>query len=297
MPANIRYQIWRLLDWESGERASRICGILIAALIIVNVAAAILGTVKTGAVKEFYGSYRLALVILENASLAVFTIEYFLRLWASPEGRRLGQTCADWRLRVRHAFGFYNIIDFLAIAPLIFGLIFNAGLQWTVILRVLRLLKMARYFQSFGVLLDVIAEEKRTLGSAVVMLAFTLILASVGIYLAENESNPEKFASIPAAMWWAIITITTVGYGDVFPITLAGKIFSGIVAIVGIGMVAIPTGILVNGIGEYYSRRKKARDSEADAREIIKVIQENADFSPEQIQVITQALQSRNNQP
>lgn len=290
MPSTMRYRVWRLLDWDSGGRESRIVGVFIAALIVVNVAATIIGTVRE------YDDYRRAFAILESVSLFIFVIEYLLHFWASPEGRQPGQTCADWRMRMRHAFGFYNIVDFLAIAPLIFGLIFNVDLQEAIILRVLRLLKMARYFQSFSILIDVIAEEKKALGGAMVMLAFTLILASVGIYLAENESNPENFDSIPAAMWWAIITITTVGYGDVYPITLAGRIFSGIVAIVGIGMVAIPTGILVNGIGEHSSRRK-AQNNKAEAREIIKAIKENADLSPEQIKTIERILHSRNNQP
>jgi voltage-gated potassium channel len=186
---------------------------------------------------------------IETATVAVFTLEYIARIYAAEN--RLG-----------FMFSFYGIIDLVAIAPFYIatGMDLRAVRVFR-LLRLLRILKLARYNDAivrFERAL-VIAKEELLLFTAVALML--LYLSAVGIYLFENEAQPEQFKSVFHSLWWAIATLTTVGYGDIYPITLGGRIFTFFVLVVGLGIVAIPTGMVASALSQ--ARREtfeKVRD-------------------------------------
>jgi voltage-gated potassium channel len=141
----------------------------------------------------------------------------------------------------------FALIDMLVLLPAYIGLFGGIDVRTLRVLRLLRLLKLARYSRSMFLLWDVICEEARAIGASAFVLGILLIVASSVAYLFEHPAQPEAFSSIPQAMWWAIVTMTTVGYGDVTPVTIAGKVIAAIVSIVGIGMVALPAGLIAAG--------------------------------------------------
>jgi voltage-gated potassium channel len=149
------------------------------------------------------------------------------------------------------------LIDLIAIVPFYLSLYMTIDLRFLRVLRLLRLFKLTRYSPALGALLDVIQKESEALMAAILVLLMMLIISASGIYLLENEVQPESFGSIPDAMWWAIVTLTTVGYGDVMPITPMGKVFGGLIGLIGIGMVALPAAILASGFAENLHQRKQ----------------------------------------
>ncbi len=157
------------------------------------------------------------------------------------------------------------LIDLIAILPFYLSILVTLDLRFVRVLRVLRIFKLTRYFSAIGVLLSVLKEEANSFGAALFILFVILVLASSGIYLFEHQAQPEAFGSIPAAMWWGVATLTTVGYGDMTPITNGGKIFGACITIVGIGMVALPAGILASGFSDHLRGRQDAYGDLVDA--------------------------------
>jgi voltage-gated potassium channel len=152
------------------------------------------------------------------------------------------------------------LIDLLAIAPAFLPLFFAMDLRIVRVLRLFRLfrlLKMGRYVESLNTLDDVVRSKKEELLVTTIMIATLLLFSGSLMYLVENEAQPDKFPDIPSALWWGIATLTTVGYGDVFPITPAGKVLGGVIAFLGIGMFALPTGILASGFAEEIQKNRK----------------------------------------
>jgi voltage-gated potassium channel len=148
------------------------------------------------------------------------------------------------------------IIDLLAILPFYLAFFISIDLRFLRVVRLLRVFKLTRYSGAMNLVLSVFKEEAHAFLASIVVLLIVLILASSGIYLLEHKLQPEHFGSIPAAMWWAMTTLTTVGYGDVVPITPWGKIFGGLITVIGMGMVALPAGILASGFAEQIHRRR-----------------------------------------
>lgn len=141
------------------------------------------------------------------------------------------------------------IVDFLAILPFflpVFGLDMRM-LRILRLFRLIRLFKIARYVKAIGLIADVFKQKKEELILSLVFTFFLLLLTSSVMYYVENNAQPDSFASIPQTMWWGISTLTTVGYGDVYPVTTLGKFFGGIISVLGIGLFALPTGILASG--------------------------------------------------
>lgn len=196
---------------------------------------------------------------------AIFTVEYFLRLWIAPCN-------PQWKAyrfpRLRYAVSPAAIIDFLAIVPTLFALGPGGGsvlLRFFRILRILRLAKLGRMSSAWHDLSTAIAERKHELFLAVALAGFVLLVASTLMYWAEADAQPAKFGSIPRSMWWCIVTLTTVGYGDTYPVTVLGKMLSGLVAIAGIGLIAMPTGILASAFSDVVQRRREHAKQEAAA--------------------------------
>lgn len=242
-----------------GDHLSLGVDIALIVLIVANVLAVILESVDSLAAA--HGPW---LRTFETVSIGVFTVEYLLRLWSCVEFRNL-DPARPWRSRLRYVFRPLALADLLAIAP--FWLTLVAGpmdLRFLRALRLLRVFKLTRYSAAMGLLAAVFREEAGSFGAALFVLLVMMILASSGIYLVEHRAQPEDFGSIPAAMWWAMATLTTVGYGDVTPITPWGKFFGACITIVGIGMVALPSGLLASGFSEQLRRRREQFQHEVE---------------------------------
>ncbi len=247
----IRRRVHELLEvGRRGDRVSRSLDFFLIALIIVNTAAEILQTVD-----PIYSSASRFFQILEVASIGIFTIEYLLRLWSCTADSRYSHPILG---RLRYAATPLLLIDLAALIPFYLPFLGIGDLRS---LRVLRLLawaaRLGRYFEGIRTLGTVLRSKSFELLTVVLVLAVMLVLASSVMYYAENAAQPEDFASIPAAMWWSIITLTTVGYGDVSPVTSAGKFMAGIIAVVGIGMFALPAGILGAGFLSEIQRQNR----------------------------------------
>ena len=194
-------------------------------------------------------------IYFEYFSVVVFTIEYILRIWTANLHEKYANPLSG---RVKFAFTPLALIDLLAILPFYLPLL-GVDLRFLRILRMFRLfrlLKFARYVAALEILGNVIKRQKEALIMSLVLLFFLLLFTSSMMYFVEHEAQPDSFSSIPSTMWWGIATITTVGYGDVYPITDLGKTLAGIIVIIGIGMIALPTGILVSGFMEHIEDEK-----------------------------------------
>ncbi len=253
-PSRIQARVHELLEvGQRGDRFDKAIDYLIISLIVVNTAAQILETVDS-----VYNAVPWFFPLLEMASMVIFTIEYVLRIWSCTTESRYSHPLFG---RLRFAFTPLLIIDFLALLPFYLPFL---GLDDLRTLRALRLLawaaRLGRYFEGIRTLGKVLQGKALELMTVVIVLAVMLVLASSMMYYAEHRAQPEDFASIPEAMWWSIITLTTVGYGDVSPVTPMGKLMAGIIAVMGIGMFALPAGILGSGfLDEIQKRNREVR--------------------------------------
>lgn len=176
------------------------------------------------------------LQMLEYAFVLLFAVEYAARLACSPRP-------------LRYAFSFWGIVDFLAVVPaLLFLLPDMATIRAIRLLRLLRLLKLFKANRALDRIVAAVNRAKAELGIFLFIALVALYLAAVGIYHFEHEAQPDGFSSIPESLWWAVATLTTVGYGDVYPITTGGRIFTGALLMIGIGIVAVPAGLLTSAL-------------------------------------------------
>lgn len=248
---NLRKNVFQKLErTETSDKTGRVVDYLLITLIAINVASVILETVNSIA-----SQYADLFAVIEIFSVAVFTVEYLLRLWSSIENPKYANAKYP---RIEYALSPLALIDLIAIIPFFLTFLFVIDLRFLRVLRLLRVLKLTRYSSAMAMLLEVLREERHAFFAAFFILVVLLILAASGAYLAEHQVQPEKFGSIPHAMWWAMATLTTVGYGDVTPVTPIGQIFGSLVAVVGIGMAALPAGILSSGLTAQLRRNREA---------------------------------------
>ncbi|WP_293969802.1 ion transporter [uncultured Ruminococcus sp.] len=196
----------------------------------------------------------------EIVSIFVFTVEYLLRLWTAD---LLHPELSSLRARLKYIASFMAIIDLLAILPFYLPFFIKIDLRVLRTMRVIRLLrvfKINRYTSALSTIAKVFKNKASQLVSSMLVVGLLMIIASILMYNIESTVQPDKFANAFDALWWAIATLTTVGYGDVYPITVAGKILSIIIAILGIGMVAVPTGIITAGFSEVINKQKSDKD-------------------------------------
>ncbi|MDR1002380.1 MAG: ion transporter [Oscillospiraceae bacterium] len=236
---------------KEGDRASEAFDIFIVTLIAINV---VLVVADTFAMPE---SAREILSIVETISVVIFTIEYILRLWTSD---LLFANIGKAKARIKYTFSFMALIDLFAILPFYIPFIIPLDLRVLRVLRIvriLRLFKVNRYINALSTIGSVFKKKSSQLLSSMFVVALLMIITSVLMYNVENAAQPDKFQNAFSSLWWSIATLTTVGYGDIYPITVAGKIFSGIIAFLGIGLVAVPTSIISAGFIEQIEERKK----------------------------------------
>lgn len=248
--SGLRRRIYELLDkgLAGSWLADLVHGALIA-LVMVNVAAVVLESMPALA-----SAYAPQFRALEIASVAAFTLEYAARLWVAPEHPPY-HGLSPLRARLRAAMSPALVIDLLAIVPFYVGLLLDVDLRFLLLLRLVRFFKLARYSPGFASLVDALWSERRALGASLLIFLGALVIAASAMRLAEQEAQPDKFATIPDALWWAVITLTTVGYGDVYPITGAGKVIAAFTAVTGIVMLALPVGIVATAFAREIQRR------------------------------------------
>jgi voltage-gated potassium channel len=224
---------------------------LVDALFIAVIAAAVLAGMAETVPELSAGGLRLA-QRLGNLALALFTMEYLLRHWFAPERHpELGPA----RARLRYARSFLGLVDLLVILPGYLALVWPTGRGVIELADLLALLKLARYTPSLGLVAAVFRNEARPLLGALMAMSVLLVIAAGCIYLLERDAQPEVFTSIPRSVWWAIVTMASVGYGDMVPVTVGGRIFGGFVMLLGIAVFAVPVGILATGFAQEVRRR------------------------------------------
>lgn len=279
MPAHhplrhLRLFVYNVLQNDSYDTTfSRAVEYFLILLIICNVAAVIAESVDV-----LYYPYKLYFNAFEDFSIVIFSIEYLLRLWCVVEA---DSEHSNWRQRWQWIKSPSALIDLIAILPAYLNFFVTFDLRFLRVLRLFRLLKLTRYFAAMRILMVVIVKEKGSFQAVLFILIIMIVTASSGIYLAENQAQPEVFESIPKAMWWAVVTLTTVGYGDVIPITTGGKVLGAVITILGVGLAALPAGILASGLASELNQRRE--ELEQHFREML--VEDDMDLVHNQIKI------------
>lgn len=272
MSGTLRHRTNLLLSNEPPRQvATIVVTTVITAMIILNVVAVILSSVP-----QLHDQFLVWFKIIEVISAVFFTAEWFLRVWSSVEhSEYFGMP--TMKARLKFVLSPLPLIDIIAIAPLYLSIFDVVNAESLVALRLLRLLQLVRFFSPLVVLWRVIRSEAPAMMGAIFIVLVLIVIAASGMYLVERDVQPEDFGSIPAAMWWAAVTLTTVGYGDVTPITVLGRMIGVVIMILGIGLVALPAGMLASRFSEeLHHRREEYRrrvdlalqDGELDTDEI-----------------------------
>lgn len=235
---------------DEGDRASKIFDGCIMALIALSIVSIVLESFQ-----DIASRYAVAFRVFEYISVAVFTMEYLLRIWTAdylyPEAKYP---------RLRYIRSFMAIIDLLAILPFFVPFIsldlrFLRMVRLLRLFRLLRVLKLGRYVDALTVVVKVIQKSASQLVVSVVLCFFVMLFSAIIMYTVENPVQPEQFPNVISSLWWAICTLTTVGYGDVYPVTSIGRLFASVISLVGIGIIAIPTGIIAAGFSSVINDR------------------------------------------
>ena len=245
----MRERIYEIIEKaELDDRASKIFDVSILTLICLNIFAIILESHKS-----IYYKYSDLFYIFELFSVFVFTIEYLLRIWTSDiKYSNVTKNIAIFK-QIKSPLA---IVDLLSILPFYLPMLIPLDLRFLRLFRIarfLRILKLNRYSTALALIIKVLKRKKDILLATMYIMMMTILMSAVFMYYAENRVQPDNFSSITATLWWAVATLTTVGYGDVYPVTVIGKILATIIAIAGIGIVALPTGIISSGFVEEFT--------------------------------------------
>ena len=237
---------------DFGDRVSRSTDMFFTALVIVNII-----SITLESVPWIYTAHKSLFTWIEIISVGIFTIEYLCRVWVAPtkisDPRNFASACKS---RAKYMLSFSGIVDLLSILPFYLRSFFPfLDLRILRALRLLRILKLSHYNSAMEDLFEAIFEERRSFYAASYLFAILFILSSTLMYFAEYRTHPTGFQSIPDSMYWALITLTTVGYGDITPITVAGKLIAVGSAILGVIVVAIITGIVASSFNAQMERR------------------------------------------
>lgn len=256
-----RLWVHGLFKVDSGGRLGWYIDYFIMILIIANVITVMLETVDS-----IYAVYAREFFVFEAISVVIFSVEYLTRLWAATEHPDYSHPL--WG-RLHYAVSPYMLIDLFAILPFFIGAFIDLRfLRALRLFRFLRLLKLARYSESLRLFIRAVKMKREQLVITSIVGTILLMVSSSMMYFAERSAQPEEFSSIPAALYWGVITLTTVGYGDVTPVTPLGKALGMVVAITGIGVFALPASIMASGFIEA-AKEETTRCPHCD-REILK---------------------------
>ena len=242
----------------AGYWPSIVFDLAITALIFLSVASVFIVTLDLSV------AVRGVLVGFEAIASIVFTIEYVLRIWTAPE---LDPERDPWLMRGRYVVSGMAIVDLLAILPFWLPMFLPGGMlgmRAFRLVRLLRIFKLNRYFDALAMVGCVVREKRRELVGSMLFVLVLMLVSSLLVYAAEHDAQPDAFRNAFSGLWWAVATLTTVGYGDIYPVTPVGRILGALIALLGIGMVAIPTSILSSGFLEYMSKKREKNDSAGD---------------------------------
>jgi voltage-gated potassium channel len=252
----LRVKTYQLLESETKSNITeKIVTWLLILLIVSNVAAAIMSSDS-----DTYKLHKNTFILFESISLTVFCFEYLLRVWCCVENEKY-QDISNLQARIKYIFTPMALIDLIAILPFVIALFLAIDLRTLRLIRVLRLLKLTHYFKGFDIFVSVINKELKNIIAVMVVMLFFIIIAASLIYSIEGRVQPESFGSIFKSFWWAVVTMTTVGYGDTVPITTLGKIISTFIMLIGVVFVALPAGMLAARFGEELRGRKERLDT------------------------------------
>jgi len=254
--AELRNRVHDLLETSQNDipnrdkLLSRIIDFALIGLITLNVLAIIVESIESIGI-----AYQAHFNMLELVSVAIFTLEYLSRLWVviDDSDKKFRHPILG---RLRYMASPLALIDLIVILPFYLSFIVGIDLRVLRILRLLRILKLTRYSGAWATFAAVLYGQRRTLYMSGFLMFIMLVLSASLMYLIEHDAQPENFADIPSAMWWSLVTLTTVGYGDVTPITVLGKILGGFVTVLGLGMYALPAAILASGFMQELSKRQ-----------------------------------------
>ena len=251
----LRHRVFQVLEEPaSGDYVGRFVQGFLITIICVNVGAMMLASVK-----DLAAAYAPWFEAIEVFSVIVFSVEYVLRLWAITLRPRF---CRPVLGRLRYSVTPLALVDLVAVLPFYLPMLLPVNLLSIRVLRLMRLvrlLKIGRYSESLQTLGWVLRERKGELVAALMTLLVLLVVTASLMFQVEHEAQPEVFSSVFTAMWWSVATLTTVGYGDAYPITPLGKVLGGAIAILGIGLFALPAGILGSGFVERLNQKKQRR--------------------------------------
>ena len=234
-------------DW-----ASRLYDLINALAIFVNLAASILYTFD-----QVCARWGWLLLTLEQLTVAFFAVDYILRLWTAPA---LHPKLSDPKAMLKYALSFSGVVDLLSFLPYYLPIFFPSGavaFRMFRVVRIFRLFRVNAYYDSLNVITQVISGKRQQLLSSVFILLVLMVASSLCMYSLEHEAQPDIFTNAFSGIWWSVSTLLTVGYGDIYPITTMGRLFGIFIAFLGVGMVAIPTGIISAGFVDQYSRIKR----------------------------------------
>jgi voltage-gated potassium channel len=247
--ATFKSAVYALLEGVPRRtRGQRAFDAVLISLILANVLAVILGTVNS-----LGGRYETLFFTFEILSVSAFTLELILRFWVS--GLSPGATTKQ--PRGRFWTNPYTLADILAILPFYIGFLVNVDLRLLRLLRLFRVFRISPYFRSLALLGSVIKQEYRPMLSALAIIAILMLFAAAGIYLLEREGQPEAFGDLPSALWWVVVTLCTVGYGDAVPLTWLGRALGAVIMLLGIDLVALPAGMLASRFSEVMHRQQE----------------------------------------
>lgn len=246
----MKNRILKIINADSDNYLpSKIFDIIIMLLILESVISVILSTFSNIPI------FILDLMnYLEILSIMIFTIEYILRIWTA---NLLYPEYGLFKSRLKYIFSFMAIIDLLAILPFWIPFITKIDLRILRLLRLtrmIRIFKLSRYILALSIIGNVFKRKKEQLVSSIIVVFVLMLISSMMMYYFEHDAQPNVFVNAFSGLWWAIATLTTVGYGDIFPITAMGKVISAVIALLGIGLVAVPTGIISSGFCEEIER-------------------------------------------
>lgn len=249
---DLKHLVYRLLDGtDTSDRLSLGANLVVMGLIVLNISTYIAGTVSW--VDALYGWHIYA---FDAFCVAVFTVEYVLRVWCCTVDERYTDPV---RGRLRFMVSPYALVDLLAIAPFYLPIIVGeqGAPRLLRIFRLFRLLKITRYTESTSLITDVFRKKSHELVITALFMSIWLVFVSSVMYYVERGAQPDVFSSIPASIYWGIITLTTVGYGDVVPVTPLGRALGATIALLGIALFALPAGILASGFAEVLAERRR----------------------------------------
>ena len=248
-----RRRIWEIIEpGKAEDLISRCYDVFTTFMTIVNVLVTVLYTFDEMELK--YGS---TLLLLEAITVAFFAVEYVLRIWTIQFSY---PNLSNGKAIKTYATSFSGLIDFLSFFPYYLPIFFPSGatvFRMFRVIRIFRLFQINAYYDSINVIAEVISSKRQQLLSSVFTIGLLMLASSLCMYSLEHEAQPEVFTNAFSGMWWSVSTLLTVGYGDIYPVTTLGKIFSIFITFLGVGMVAIPTGIISAGFVDQYSRLKK----------------------------------------